>query len=353
MLNKIIEFSLQNRLLVTVISALILVLGIYSVSKMEVDVFPDLNAPTVVVLTEAQGMAPEEVERLVTYPIETSVNGATGVRRVRSSSTTGFSVVWVEFDWGTDIYLARQITSERLVQLGETLPEGVGTPTMAPQSSILGEMMIIGLTADSTSLRDIRTIADWTIRPRLLSISGVAQATVIGGEIKEYRIAVDPARMKHYGVTLDEVLAASRNMNNNANGGIIYEYGNEYIVRGDITTTSTEEIGLAVVKRIDGKPVVLADVADVIVSDKSPKLGMASVEAQPAVLITVKKQPNTGTIELTENIEDALAELQKNLPADIKVSTNIFKQSHFINNSINNVQSALIEGAIFVIIVLF
>ena len=353
MLNKIIEFSLQNRLLVAVISVLILVLGIYSVSKMEVDVFPDLNAPTVVVLTEAPGMAPEEVERLVTYPIETSVNGATGVRRVRSSSTTGFSVVWVEFDWGTDIYLARQITSERLVQLGEMLPEGVGTPTMAPQSSILGEMMIIGLTADSTSLRDIRTIADWTIRPRLLSISGVAQATVIGGEIKEYRIAVDPARMKHYDVTLDEVLAASRNMNNNANGGIIYEYGNEYIVRGDITTTSPEEIGLAVVKRINGKPVVLADVADVIVSDKQPKLGMASVEAQPAVLITVKKQPNTGTIELTENIEDALAELQKNLPADIKVSTNIFKQSHFINNSINNVQSALIEGAIFVIIVLF
>ncbi len=353
MLNKIIEFSLHNRLLVAIISALILVLGIYSVSKMEVDVFPDLNAPTVVVLTEAAGMAPEEVERLVTYPIETSVNGATGVRRVRSSSTTGFSVVWVEFDWGTDLYLARQITSERLVQLGEVLPEGVGTPTMAPQSSILGEMMIIGLTADSTSLRDIRTIADWTIRPRLLSISGVAQATVIGGEIKEYRIAVDPARMKHYGVTLDEVLAASRNMNNNANGGIIYEYGNEYIVRGDITTTSTEEIGLAVVKRIDGKPIVLADVADVVISDKSPKLGMASVEAQPAVLITVKKQPNTGTIELTENIEAALADLQKNLPSDIKVSTNIFKQSHFINNSINNVQSALIEGAIFVIIVLF
>ncbi|MBQ5750803.1 MAG: efflux RND transporter permease subunit, partial [Bacteroidaceae bacterium] len=353
MLNKIIEFSLHNRLLVAVISALILVLGVYSVSKMEVDVFPDLNAPTVVVLTEAPGMAPEEVERLVTYPIETSVNGATGVRRVRSSSTTGFSVVWVEFDWGTDLYLARQITSERLIQLGEMLPEGVGTPTMAPQSSILGEMMIIGLTADSTSLRDIRTIADWTIRPRLLSISGVAQATVIGGEIKEYRIAVDPARMKHYGVTLDEVLAASRNMNNNANGGIIYEYGNEYIVRGDITTTDTEEIGLAVVKRIDGKPIVLSDVADVIISDKAPKLGMASVEAQPAVLITVKKQPKTGTIELTENIEDALAELQKNLPADVKVSTNIFKQSHFINNSINNVQSALLEGAIFVVIVLF
>lgn len=353
MLNKIIEFSLHNRLLVTVISALILVLGVYSVSNMEVDVFPDLNAPTVVVMTEANGMAPEEVERLVTYPIETSVNGATHVRRVRSSSTTGFSVVWVEFDWGTDLYLARQITSERLVQLGEMLPEGVGTPTMAPQSSILGEMMIIGLTADSTSLRDLRTFADWTIRPRLLSIGGVAQATVIGGEIKEYRIAVDPARMKHYDVTIDEVLAASRNMNDNANGGIIYEYGNEYIVRGEISTTDVDAIGRAVVKRIGNMPVVLSDVADVVITDKSPKLGMASVETEPAVLITVKKQPNTGTIELTKNIEAALGDLQKNLPADVKMSTNIFKQSHFIENSINNVQRALIEGAIFVIIVLF
>lgn len=353
MLNKIIEFSLHNRLLVAVISALILVLGVYSVSNMEVDVFPDLNAPTVVVMTEAHGMAPEEVERLVTYPIETSVNGATHVRRVRSSSTTGFSVVWVEFDWGTDLYLARQITSERLVQLGEMLPEGVGTPTMAPQSSILGEMMIIGLTADSTSLRDLRTFADWTIRPRLLSIGGVAQATVIGGEIKEYRIAVDPARMKHYDVTIDEVLAASRNMNDNANGGIIYEYGNEYIVRGEISTTDIDAIGRAVVKRIGKMPVVLSDVADVVVTDKSPKLGMASVEGNPAVLITVKKQPNTGTIALTENIEAALADLQKNMPSDVKMSTNIFKQSHFIESSINNVQRALIEGAIFVIIVLF
>lgn len=353
MLNKIIEFSLNNRLLVTVISALILAIGAYNVTKMEVDVFPDLNAPTVVVMTEAPGMAPEEVERLVTYPIETNVNGATHVRRVRSSSTTGFSVVWVEFDWGTDLYLARQITSERLVQLGEMLPEGVGTPTMAPQSSILGEMMIIGLTADSTSLRDLRTFADWTIRPRLLSIGGVAQATVIGGEIKEYRIEVDPARMKHYDVTLDEVLAASRGMNDNANGGIIYEYGNEYIIRGDVTTTDVDAIGRCVVKRIDGRPVVLSDVADVVITDKSPKLGMASVEGEPAVLITVKKQPNTGTIELTRKIEAALEDLQKNMPADAKMSTNIFKQSHFINSSINNVQTALIEGAIFVIIVLF
>lgn len=353
MLNKIIEFSLHNRLLVIVVSALIFLIGIYGVLHMEVDVFPDLNAPTVVVMTEAPGMAPEEVERLVTFPIETSVNGATHVRRVRSSSTTGFSVVWVEFDWGTDIYLARQITSEKLALLGESLPEGVGTPTMGPQSSILGEMMIVGLTADSTSMRDLRTLADWTIRPRLLAIGGVAQVTVIGGEMQEYRISVDPVRMNHYGVTLDEVLAASRNMNTNANGGVLYEYGNEYIVRGAVSTTQVDDIGRAVIKRVNGVPVVLADVADVEIADKSPKLGLASVETKPAVLVTVTKQPNTGTIELTQKVETALAELQKNMPADVKMSTDIFKQSHFIENSINNVQRSLIEGAIFVVIVLF
>ena len=353
MLNKIIEFSLHNRLLVVVVSALILVLGVYSVTRMEVDVFPDLNAPTVVVMTEAPGMAPEEVERLVTFPIETSVNGATHVRRVRSSSTTGFSVVWVEFDWGTDIYLARQITSEKLALLGETLPAGAGTPTMGPQSSILGEMMIIGLTADSTSLRDLRTLADWTIRPRLLATGGVAQVTVMGGEMKEYRISVDPARMKHYGVTLDEVLAAARNMNNNANGGVLYEYGNEYIVRGAISTVNTDDIGRAVVKRVGNTPVVLADIADVEIADKSPKLGLASVEAQPAVLVTVTKQPNTGTIELTEKVEAALQDLQKNMPSDVHVATDIFKQSHFIESSISNVQRSLVEGAVFVVIVLF
>ncbi len=353
MLNKIIEFSLHNRLLVSIVSALILFLGVYSITKMEVDVFPDLNAPTVVVMTEAPGMASEEVERLVTYPIETSVNGATHVRRVRSSSTTGFSVVWVEFDWGTDLYLARQITSEKLALLGDDLPAGVGTPTMAPQSSILGEMMIIGLTADSTSLQDLRTFADWTIRPRMLSIGGVAQATVIGGEMKEYRIAIDPARMKHYGVTIDEVLAASRNMNSNANGGVLYEYGNEYIVRGAISTTDVEEIGRAVIKRVDKMPIVLSDVADVIITNKSPKLGVASVEGQAAVIITVKKQPNTGTLELTEKVEAALNDLKHNMPADVKMHTDIFKQSHFIDNSVNNVQRSLIEGAIFVIIVLF
>lgn len=353
MLNKIIRYSLNNRLLVLVASILLMFAGIYTSLKMDVDVFPDLNAPTVVVMTEAPGMAPEEVERLVTFPVETALNGATDVRRVRSSSTTGFSVVWVEFDWGTDIYRARQITSEKLAVVGESLPQGVGTPTLGPQSSILGEMMIIGLTSDTTSLRDLRTLADWTIRPRLLSIGGVAQVTVIGGEMKEYQILLDLPRMKQYGVSLDEVLAAAREMNRNANGGILYEYGNEYIIRGAVATTDIDAIAKAVVKRIDGVPLLMGDIAEVKIGDKAPKLGCASVEAHPAVLLTVTKQPNTSTLDLTDQLLKSVDELKKNMPADVTVSTDIFRQSHFIESSIDNVKKSLYEGAIFVVIVLF
>ena len=353
MLNKIIRYSLNNRLLVLVASILLMFAGIYTSLKMDVDVFPDLNAPTVVVMTEAPGMAPEEVERLVTFPVETALNGATDVRRVRSSSTTGFSVVWVEFDWGTDIYRARQITSEKLAVVGESLPQGVGTPTLGPQSSILGEMMIIGLTADSTSMRDLRMLADWTIRPRLLSIGGVAQVTVIGGEMKEYQILLDLPRMKQYGVSLDEVLTAARQMNRNANGGILYEYGNEYIIRGAVATTDVDAIAKGVVKRIDGVPILMGDIAEVKIGDKAPKLGCASVEAHPAVLLTVTKQPNTSTLDLTDKLLESVDELKKNMPADVTVSTDIFRQSHFIESSIDNVKKSLYEGAFFVVIVLF
>ncbi|BEG63091.1 efflux RND transporter permease subunit [Coprobacter fastidiosus] len=321
--------------------------------KMEVDVFPDLNAPTVVIMTEAPGMAPEEVERLVTFPVETAVNGATDVRRVRSSSTTGFSVVWVEFNWGTDIYRARQITSEKLAVMSESLPANVGTPTLGPQSSILGEVMILGITSDSTSLQDLRTLADWVIRPRLLSTGGVAQVTVIGGEIKEYQILLDPARMKHYGIGLNEVMNTTRNMNQNANGGILYEFSNEYIVRGIVSTNHIDELSKAVVKTINGIPVLLEDIADIQIGNKAPKLGMASEKGEPAVLITVTKQPNTSTLELTEKLDQSVAELQKNLPADIHISTDVFRQSRFIDNSIDNIQKSLFEGSVFVIIVLF
>ena len=353
MLNKIIYYSLHNRLVILVCALLLMIWGTYTAFNTDVDVFPDLNAPTVVIMTEANGMAPEEVERLVTFPVETAVNGAMDVRRVRSSSTTGFSVVWVEFDWGTDIYRARQIVSEKLAVLGESLPGNVGKPTLGPQSSILGEMMILGLTADSTSLLDLRTIADWTIRPRLLSTGGVAQVAVIGGDIKEYQILLDPARMKHYGVGLNEVLDVCRNMNRNANGGVLYEFDNEYIIRGVLSTSKAEEIAQGVVKTVNEYPVTLGDIATVKIGGKSPKLGTASERTKPAVLITVTKQPDTSTEKLTEKLDEIVVDLRKNLPADVHVSTDIFRQSHFIDNSINNVKKSLFEGSFFVVIVLF
>ena len=341
-------------MVILVIAALCLVAGIYSTMHTEVDVFPDLNAPTVVVMTEAEGMAPEEVERLVTFPIETAVNGATNVRRVRSSSATGFSIVNIEFDWGTDIYKARQIVSEKIAMVGADLPENVGNPTLGPQASILGELMIIGLTADTTSMQDLRTIADWTIRPRLLSTGGVAQVAVMGGDIKEYQILMDPGKMRRHGVSMDEVIYAVKGMNQNASGGTLYEYGNEYIVRGLLSTNEIDELKKAVVKTSEnGLPITLDAVADVRIGPKTPVLGVASNDGKPAVLLTVTKQPNTNTLALTGRLDNALEELKANLPADVKVNSRIFRQSRFIESSLDNVKQSLIEGAIFVIIVLF
>ena len=354
LLNGIIRFSLNNRMVILVIAALCLVAGIYSTMHTEVDVFPDLNAPTVVVMTEAEGMAPEEVERLVTFPIETAVNGATNVRRVRSSSATGFSIVNIEFDWGTDIYKARQIVSEKIAMVGADLPENVGNPTLGPQASILGELMIIGLTADTTSMQDLRTIADWTIRPRLLSTGGVAQVAVMGGDIKEYQILMDPGKMRRHGVSMDEVIYAVKGMNQNASGGTLYEYGNEYIVRGLLSTNDIDELKKAVVKTSEnGLPITLDAIADVRIGPKTPVLGVASNDGKPAVLLTVTKQPNTNTLALTGRLDNALDELKANLPADVKVNSRIFRQSRFIESSLDNVKQSLIEGAIFVIIVLF
>ena len=341
-------------MVILVIAALCLVAGIYSTMHTEVDVFPDLNAPTVVVMTEAEGMAPEEVERLVTFPIETAVNGATNVRRVRSSSATGFSIVNIEFDWGTDIYKARQIVSEKIAMVGADLPENVGNPTLGPQASILGELMIIGLTADTTSMQDLRTIADWTIRPRLLSTGGVAQVAVMGGDIKEYQILMDPGKMRRHGVSMDEVIYAVKGMNQNASGGTLYEYGNEYIVRGLLSTNDIDELKKAVVKTSEnGLPITLDAIADVRIGPKTPVLGVASNDGKPAVLLTVTKQPNTNTLALTGRLDNALDELKANLPADVKINSQIFRQSRFIDSSIDNVKKSLIEGAIFVIIVLF
>jgi Cu(I)/Ag(I) efflux system membrane protein CusA/SilA len=353
MLNKIIKFSLNNRIVVLVASLLLMIAGTYTATNMEVDVFPDLNAPTVVIMTEAKGMAPEEVERLVTFPVETAVNGATDVRRVRSSSTTGFSIVWVEFNWGTDIYRDRQIVSEKLAVVKDALPSGVGNPTLGPQSSILGELMIIGLTADTTSLQELRTLADWTVRPRLLSTGGVAQVTVLGGDIREYQILLNPEKMKHYGVSLDEVTSAVTGMNQNASGGVLYEYGNEYIIRGVLSVNDVAALGKTAVKRIGGVPVMLENIAAVKTGNRAPKLGIASDKGRPAVLITVTKQPATSTVELTGRLDRSLAELQSALPADVKVSTDIFRQARFIDSSIGNVRKSLYEGGIFVVVILF
>lgn len=354
MLNRIIAFSLKNRPLILLATLLLLIGGCWTAWRMEVDVFPDLNAPTVVVMTEAKGMAAEEVERLVTFPIETAVNGATDVRRVRSSSTTGFSVVWVEFDWGTDIYRDRQIVSEKLAAVSDAMPAGVGQPTLGPQSSILGEVLFIGLTADSTSLTELRTLADWTIRPRLLSTGGVAQVTVMGGDIREYQIQLHPERMRHYGVSLTEVLDATGEMTRNATGGVLYEYGNEYIIRGLLSTSDADAMSQAVVKLTPKRrPVTLADVADVCPGAKTPRMGLASISGQPGVLLTVTKQPATSTLELTQQLDTAMAELQSSLPVDVKVNTQLYRQQKFIDASISNIQKSLVEGGIFVVLVLF
>ncbi len=353
MLDKIIRFSLQNRLFILMAAVLLMAGGIYTTYHMDVDVFPDLNAPTVVVMTEATGMAAEEVEKLVTFPVESAVNGATDVRRVRSSSTTGFSVVWVEFDWGTDIYKDRQIVSEKLAEVSESLPPTCGKPTLGPQSSILGEVFIIGLTSDKTSMQDLRTIADWTIRPRLLSLGGVAQVTVLGGDIKEYQILLSPEKMRHYGITLQEVMNAAQDMNRSSAGGVLYEYGNEYIIRGVLSTNDADAIGRAVVKMDGDAPITLASIAEIKAGAKAPKLGLASHRGKPAVLMTVTKQPNASTIELTAKLDRAVEDLKTQIPADINVATDIFRQQKFIDSSIDNIKKSLYEGALFVIIVLF
>ena len=362
MLNKIIRFSLHNRLLVLVASVLLMVAGMYTATTMDVDVFPDLNAPTVTVMTEAKGMAPEEVEQLVTFPIETAVNGATGVRRVRSSSTTGFSIVWVEFDWDTEIYHARQIVSEKIATVMDALPQNVGTPTLGPQSSILGEVLFVAMTIDGqqttdngqqTSLRDLRTLADWTLRPRLLATGGVAQVAVLGGEVKEYQILLSPEKMMHYDVSLSEVMEVVSGMNQNATGGTLYEYGNEYIIRGMLSTNDVDDIAHTVVKRVGESPLLLHHIAEVKVGDQRPKFGVASLRTEPAVILTVTKQPNTSTLQLTEKLDATLEDIRRELPSDVVLTTDVYRQERFINSSIDNVKRSLLEGAIFVVIVLF
>lgn len=351
MLNRIIRSSLDNRLIVLVCSVVILFAGIWALARTEVDIFPDLTAPTVVVMTEAPGLAPEEVEREVSYPIEAAVNGATGIRRVRSTSSPGFSVVWVEFDWDTDVYLARQMVSERLASVAGDMPAGVNAPVLGPQASILGEMMIIGMTADSASvsMMELRTLADKLVRPRLLGLDGVSSVSVIGGDARELQILLDPARMKAYGVNLNDLLEATESMNDNATGGVVYDFGNEYLVRAAINSPDPADIAASPI----GGGLTVGHVADVRTAAAEPRIGTASVNGRPAVIITVTKQPGVGTIGLTDRIDAELADLSGSLPAGVTVKTDIFRQADFIETSISNLQRTLLEGGLFVAIVLF
>ncbi len=352
MLNNIIKFSLNNKYFILLCSIVLLILGTRTAIQMDVDVFPDLTAPTVAVMTDAHGMAPEEVERLVTFPIETAVNGATDVRRVRSASSQGFSFVWVEFDWGTNIFKARQIVSEKLISVSSQMPIGVGQPALAPQSSVMGEIFFIGLKADSTSMMDLRTIAEWNIKPLLLSTGGVSQVTIIGGDFKQYQVLADPHKMNYYQVSMPELTKVCQGISQNSTGGAFRQYGNEYIVRGVARTHDMETMGKTYIKSINGKPVRIQDVAEVI-TGSAIKMGHASENAEPAVIISVSKQPNTNTLDVTERIEENLLKLKKTLPADVNLNTKIFRQADFIETSVNNVQNALVEGGIFVVIILF
>ena len=351
MLNKIIKFSLNNRLLVMLAVILVAIGGIYSTKNIEVDVFPDLTMPTVVILTDAHNMAPEEVERLVTFPIETAVNGATNVRRVRSSSSQGFSFVWVEFDWGMDIYKARQIISEKMGLLTGQLPDGV-VPMLAPQSSVMGEIMFVGMQADSTSMMEMRTLAEWIVKPAVLATGGVSNVTIIGGDYKQYQVLADPVKMEMYGVAMEELESTVAAMSVNIGAGVVRDYGNEYNLRGMGRTSDVGELGSTLVKMNGDAAVRVADVADVVVAP-AVKQGYAAQNGVPAVILSISKQPGINTLAVTENIERNLVSIQKSLPADVTVDTKIFRQADYIQSSVNNVGRSLIEGAVCVILVLF
>ena len=351
MLNSLIAWSLRNRVIVLATALVMLFAGAWTASRMPVDVFPDLTAPTVTVLTEAHGMAPEEVEALVAFPIETSVNGATGVRRVRSSTAQGIAVVWVEFDWGTDIFRARQIVAEKLQTVAAALPSGISAPVLAPVSSVMGEILMIGLTGPQ-SPTELRTTADWTIRRRLLAVPGVAQVIPIGGEVKQYQVIVDPARLLAAGVTLDAVVRAAAGSNANASGGVYMDKGQEYVIRGIGRVQSADDVAKTVVALRGGIPVLIGQVADVQIG-AAPRYGDGSVNAAAGIVLAVQKQPGANTLALTDRIERELTAIQSGLPKGMEVHTELFKQSDFIRVAVSNVVKALRDGAFLVVVVLF
>jgi CzcA family heavy metal efflux pump len=353
MIDRVIRWSITNRLLVLVAATLLLVAGTITAVRMPVDVFPDLTAPTVTVLTEAHGMAPEEVETLVTFPVETAVNGATGVRRVRSSTTQGISIVWVEFDWGTDIFRARQVVGEKLQLVAASLPDGAGPPVLAPISSIMGEILLVAITGgEAVSPMEVRSFADWTLRRRLLAVPGVAQVVPIGGEVKQYQVQVEPAKLAAYDVTLGDVLEAAAGSNVNASGGVFMERGQEYLIRGTGRVRDLEDIAATVVAVRDGTPVTIGDVAEVRIG-AATRLGEGSANARRAVILTVQKQPGTNTLELTERIDAELAEISETLPPGMEINREIFRQASFIETAVDNVMEALRDGAVLVVVILF
>ena len=351
MLNNIIKFSLNNKLPLLLAVLLVIIGGVYSVRNIEVDVFPDLTMPTVVILTDAADMAPEEIERLVTFPIETAVNGATSVRRVRSSSSQGFSFVWVEFDWNMDIYKARQVISEKMSLLAGQLPDGI-VPVLAPQSSVMGEIMFIGMMADTTSMMELRTLAEWVVKPAILATGGVSQVTIIGGDYKQYQVLASPVKMGMYGVTMEELEAAVASMSVNVGAGIVRDYGNEYNLRGMGRSNNIDELGSTLVKMNGEAPVRVADVADVVVAPAVRK-GYASQNGEPSIILSISKQPGINTLDVTRNIEKNLESVARSLPADVSMDTKIFRQADYIQSSVNNVGQSLIEGAVCVVLVLF
>ena len=357
MLNKIIKFSLDHKLFILLAAILLIVAGLWSANRTDIDVFPDLTAPQVVVMTDAVGMAPEEVERLVTFPIETAVNGATNVRRVRSTSLQGCSFVFVEFDWGMDVFRARQIVSEKLTTLTEQLPEGI-TPVLAPQSSVMGEILFVSLQLDTaatnpvTSMMELRTLAEWVVKPAILGTGGVSQVTIIGGDYKQYQILANPIKMQAYGISMADIESLGKDISANSTGGVIRDYGNEYALRGIARSSDVDELGRTLVAMHNGNPVRLSDVAEVSVGS-SPRLGYASCNASPAIILSISKQPNINTLKVTEKIEANLQNIQKTLPPDVMMNTHIFRQADFIQSSVGNVGKALLEGAFFVIIILF
>ncbi|MDR6563733.1 MULTISPECIES: efflux RND transporter permease subunit [unclassified Arcicella] len=349
MLNKLIQFSLHNRLFVVAFAALIMVYGVVTIINLPVDVLPDLNRPRVTIFLESNGLAPEEIETQVILPVETSLNGAPGVEVVRSSAAIGIGMVFVEFDWKTDVYRARQLVAEKLQTV--QLPNGI-TPVMGPISSVMGQIMLIGVSSDTTSPADLRTLADFTIRRRLMSIKGVSQVIPIGGERKQYQILISSDKLRQYNLSVDDIDNALLLTNQNTTGNFFNRFGSEVLIRNVGRANTLADLAQTVVGNKDGLPVILSQVADVKFGS-ALKRGDASINAKPAVILTVEKQPGANTVQLTDEVEKALLELQTTLPKDVKLNSKIFQQKNFIVNSLKNVEEALRDGFILVVIILF